>query len=116
MPNSTWKSTERRIAKVFGGRRLGPTGSDTPDVLTPWLSIEVKHRSKLPAWIVEALDKARRGAEVGQLGIAIFHEAGKHGEGDLIVMSAGDFRAWFCGNGEALALLASVDDKQHLDK
>jgi hypothetical protein len=95
MPNSTWKHTERRIARTFGGHRLGPTGSDTPDVLTPWLSIEVKHRRKLPAWIVVALDKARRGAAPAQLGIAVLHEAGRRGEGDLVVMSAGDVREWF---------------------
>lgn len=95
MPNSTWKSTERRVAHVFGGRRLGPTGTDTPDVKSAWLSIEVKHRATLPQWILDALDKARRGASPDQLGIVVLHECGRRGDGDLVVLSVGDFRAWF---------------------
>ncbi len=95
MPNSTWKSTERRVAHVFGGRRLGPTGRDTPDVLSDWLSIEVKHRATLPQWILDALDKARRGASPSQLGIVVLHESGRRGDGDLIVLSCGDFQQWF---------------------
>lgn len=95
MPNATWKATERRVARIFGGRRLGPTGSDTPDVKSHWLSIEVKHRAALPGWIVEALDKARRGAGPDQLGILVMHEAGQRSDGDLVVMTLGDFREWF---------------------
>ena len=88
---------------------MGPTGTDTPDVKSDWLSIEVKHRRALPQWILDALDKARRGASQEQLGIVVLHECGRRGEGDLVVMTVGDFREWF---DDAAALLGGCHASQ----
>lgn len=95
MTDKTWKQFERRIAKRVGGRRLGPTGTDTADVVSPWLVVECKHRSTLPAWVQKALDKARRNAEPDQLGLAVLHEKGTRDVDSLVVLSLGDFLAWF---------------------
>jgi hypothetical protein len=56
-----WKQAERRIASIPGGVRVPVPGrqrGDAPDVLHPRLSVEVKSRSKLPAWIEEGMRRA----------------------------------------------------------
>lgn len=94
MPNTTWKSYERRIAALLGGRRLGATGDDGPDVLTPTLSVQCKHRKTLPQWIGEAVDNARRGAGNGRLGVALLHANRQRDLDSLVVMRLGDYIDW----------------------
>ncbi len=56
-----WKQAERRIASIRGGVRVPVSGrqrGDAPDILHPRLSVEVKPRSKLPAWIEEGMRRA----------------------------------------------------------
>jgi len=56
--NQAWKRTERNVAALLGGRRVPVTGrqrGDTPDVAHPLLSLEVKHRREVPAWLTGAL-------------------------------------------------------------
>lgn len=93
MPDKQWKRTERRIAKMVGGKRTGPPVPGEPDVRSSWLSIEVKERSQLPTWIKLALLSAQIKAGKDQLGIAVLHQTGSHD--DLIVISRRDFTAWF---------------------
>ena len=64
-----WKACERRVAELLGGRRVPVSGrqrGDTPDVLHEWLSIEVKFRRRLPAWIEVAMKQAEASAKEGQ--------------------------------------------------
>lgn len=89
----TWKAVERRVAKKVGGVRVGCTGRATPDVVSPWLSIECKHRARLPAWLKDALAQAKTGAGDDKLGIAILHERYKHDA--LVVLALSDFISWF---------------------
>lgn len=93
MSTNTWKDIERRIARKLGGERVGNRGTSTPDVLTDWLAVEVKHRQELPRWIVQAVQKARGHAGRERLGIAVLHEHGKHD--NLVVLSLSDFQEWF---------------------
>ena len=72
---------------------MGCTGKDTPDVVTPWIVAECKHRQTLPRWIVDALANARRHAGSDKLGIAVLHEHGRHDS--LVVLSLADFVDWF---------------------
>jgi hypothetical protein len=47
-----WKTCERRVAEVLGGKRVPVSGrvrGYCPDVEHPTLSIECKNRKKLPA-------------------------------------------------------------------
>ncbi|HXG42344.1 MAG TPA: hypothetical protein VNL95_06420 [Dehalococcoidia bacterium] len=63
------------MARRLGGRRTGALGRSAPDVLTPSLSVEVKHRRRLPSWLKEALGQARRGAGE-RLPLVVLHEHG----------------------------------------
>jgi len=73
------------------GRQRG----DTPDVAHPWLSVEVKHRKSLPAWILDAMSQARAAARSDQLPCAILHESGRRHDDNLVLVRLGDFREWF---------------------
>lgn len=93
MTTATWKAHERRIAGALGTERIGPTGKETPDVVTDWLVVECKHRQVLPEWLKDALAQAKKHAGPSQLGVAVLHEKGKHDS--LVVMSFKDFVEWF---------------------
>jgi len=94
MANANWKQTERAVAKRLNGRRQGATGKATADVLTGWLSVEVKHRRRLPKWLITALTQARTGAGE-RLPIVVLHEAGQRHSDDLVVLRLADFQDWF---------------------
>ncbi|GIV60031.1 MAG: hypothetical protein KatS3mg043_1120 [Rhodothermaceae bacterium] len=98
MPEKSWKRTERKVAERLGGRRVPVTGrsrGDVPDVDHAWLSIEIKHRSRLPSWIEDALRQAEAAARDGQLPVAILHERGRNHDQDLVVLRLRDFEDWF---------------------
>jgi len=104
MKTSTWKSTERAIAKRLNGQRIPITGrqrGDVPDVHHDWLSIEVKHRAKLPAWLLDAMAQAVAAQREGQLPIVILHQSGERHNDDIVCVRLRDFAEWFGdGNGE----------------
>jgi len=93
MEHRTWKTVERRVARTLGGHRVGCSGRDTPDVVSDWLSVEVKHRRRLPQWLKDALAQALRHAGADRLGIAVLHEKGRHDS--IVVLSFSDFCEWF---------------------
>ena len=94
---AAWKGSERRVARLLGGQRTGHLGGPS-DVATEWLRVQVKHRKKLPQWIVGALAKVRAEAGPKRLGVCILHEHGKRAlDNDLVVMSMRDFRDWLAG-------------------
>lgn len=89
-----WKTVERNIAKIIGGERVPITGrqrGSSPDILHPYLSVEVKERQTLPAWIHEAMEQAVA-ASLEKTPIVILHEKGSKYENDLVVMKLSDFR------------------------
>ena len=98
MAERAWKRTERAIASILGGRRVPITGrarGDAPDVAHPWLSIEVKSRRSLPAWLLNAMAQARAAATPHQLPIAVLHQDGDRHSSDLVLMALRDFTRWF---------------------
>ena len=98
MTDTSWKRTERRTAAILGGRRVPVSGrqrGDVPDVTHPWLSVEVKHRQSLPAWILGAMSQARAAARSDQLPVAILHESGQRHADNLVLVRLADFRDWF---------------------
>ena len=100
MSERSWKRTEREIAAILGGHRVPVTGrarGDVPDVAHRWLSIEVKSRRALPAWLLEAVAQARAAATEYQLPVAILHQEGSRHGLDLVVMRLSDFEDWFGG-------------------
>jgi len=89
-----WKQTERAIAKRLNGKRIGATGRATADVVSDWLSVEIKHRKRLPEWLKIALGQARNGAGE-RLPVVILHECGSRHAEDLVLMRLADFELWF---------------------
>ena len=87
---TTWKHAEREVAKRLGARRSGPTGEAQPDIVTDRLAVEVKHRKRLPAWILHALAQAEAGAD-GRLPLAVLHERGQRYDDALVIMRLSDF-------------------------
>jgi hypothetical protein len=93
---TTWKHAERQIAKRLGGRRVPVTGrAGQPDVAHPWLSIEVKHRRRLPQWLIKAMEQAERSATPGQLPLAVVHKVGEWYGQSLVLLRLADFEEWF---------------------
>ena len=59
---TAWRRTERRVAADRGGTCVPVTWrahGDAPDIAHNRLSLEVKHRAALPAWLTDALERTR---------------------------------------------------------
>ncbi len=98
MTERAWKRTEREIAGILGGRRVPVTGrarGDVPDVAHRWLSVEIKSRKLIPAWLKEAVSQARAAATPHQLPVAILHQRGLRHSEDLVVLRLADWVEWF---------------------
>lgn len=95
MADTTWKAAERAIAARLRGERTGNTGGPSEDVAHDWLSIEVKTRKSLPAWLADAMAQAVRNAPAGRLPLLILHKAGDRHDNDLAVLRLSDFEEWF---------------------
>ncbi len=96
--SARWKEVERAVAAKLGGQRVPITGrqrGDVPDVQHPWLSIEVKHRQLLPAWLHNAMSQAVAAARAGQLPVVVLHEAGQRHDNDYVVIRMRDYREWY---------------------
>lgn len=101
--SKTWKAVERAIAALVGGQRMSnhALGLRTPDVESDWLSVEVKHRKQLPAWLHGALRQARENATDGRLAVTVLHEAGQRYDESLLVLRLADFMDWFGGGAKS---------------
>ena len=74
-----WKSVERRVAEILGGIRVPVSGrqrGDSPDVLHPMFSVEVKHREKMPYWLFDAMIQDEASQRHGQIPLVVLHENG----------------------------------------
>ncbi len=105
MSDATWKQSERAIARRLNGRRTGPSGRSGPDVESSWLRVEVKTRRHLPNWLFWALRQARFGCPDDRLAVVVLHQIGQHHADDLVLLTLGDFQAWF-GDVPTAALAA----------
>lgn len=83
LPNKSWKDTERKAAKAFGGERnplSGRSGKHTAaDVIHPSLFIEVKHPKRIPAHTLWEKTKELAKAE-GKVPVIVLKEKGKREE------------------------------------
>lgn len=95
MADKAWKAAERRIAKYIGGERVpvsGRTRGDQPDIRHAWLCPEVKYRSKIPAWLFDAMDQAEKSAQPRQMPCVILIEKGQRVGDALICFRLSDAR------------------------
>jgi hypothetical protein len=93
LPEKGWKKAERRIAELLGGRRVPVSGrqrGDVPDVDHPILSIEVKTRRSIPAWLEDAMKQAEASARDGQVPVAVLHEHGQRYRDAFVVVRLSD--------------------------
>jgi hypothetical protein len=97
-----WKACERRIAKLLGGTRVPVSGharDDSPDIRHDRLSIEVKSRRKLPAWIEDAMKQAEVSAKDGQLPVAVLHQDGRKYWDAFVLIRLSEFAKHMTGGG-----------------
>lgn len=93
---SGWKAAERRIARLFGGQRTGPTGRDDNDITHPLLAVEVKYRRSLPKWALECLQQARSGrSAAGKTPVTVMLGRGMRVGDGLLVVRVADFEELF---------------------
>lgn len=92
--SKAWKEHERRTARRLSGTRTGNTGTAVADVMAgPW-AVECKARRELPAWLLDAMNQAKRNAGTGQTGIVVLHQVGRRSDADIVCMSLADFTSW----------------------
>ena len=90
-----WKACERRIAELLGGQRIPSTGrqrGETPDIEHATLSIEVKSRKSLPAWLLKALNQAQAASKDGKkMPVVVLHQDHALYAHSLVVLKLKDF-------------------------
>ena len=69
------------------------------NVVTDWLSVEVKTRRALPGWLRDAIAQTKGNAGIAQLPIVVLHQTGTKHTGDIVCLSLADFEQWI---GESL--------------
>lgn len=97
-----WKACERRIAELLGGRRVPVTGrqrGDTPDIEHEALSIEVKSRKSLPAWLMGALSQAQAASKNGKMPVVVLHQDHTPYTESLVLLRLSDFVDYLKGEG-----------------
>lgn len=77
MADKRWKRAEREIASLLGGVRLPNSGRGQPDVIAGHLAVQVKTKTTLPAWLIEAMDQAIRDACDDQQPVVILNLVGQ---------------------------------------
>ena len=97
-----WKACERRIAELLGGKRVpvsGRTRGDCPDVEHDALSIEVKSRKSLPAWLLDALNQAQAASKNGKIPVVVLHQDRAPYAESLVVLRLDDFATYLKEGG-----------------
>ncbi len=90
----SWKSCERGVAELLGRRRVPVSGRGrgaVPDGEHDRLSIEVKSRGRVPAWLEEAVSQAEAAATDGRTPVAVVHRSGQSYGDALVVLRLRDF-------------------------
>lgn len=77
------KNTELAIAKIMGAKR---NHFEAEDLRHPILSIEVKHRKKLPTLVTKFMGQAVAACAEGKIPCVVMHEGGAQHTDDLVVM------------------------------
>jgi hypothetical protein len=99
MADKTWKAAERRLAELFGTKRIPPAvfgqrddrGSHAPDAETDTLAIQIKHGYSFPTYLRGWLEGICKNTPVGKTGVVVWHPKGAKFEDSLVLLRAGDF-------------------------
>lgn len=101
-----WKTGERVLAGLLGCERVPVTGRRRgkafADLVSSWLSVEVKTRKALPVLLADAIDSAERGAAYAhgrdgcaRLPVVVIHADRTDYRRSLVVMRLGDADDYF---------------------
>ena len=93
MPDKTWKSVERRLARMAGAERNQDThGFDFETVL---MRVEVKHRTIVPKLCLDALEQVQATPDIGaRIPVAVVHQKGQRLEDSIALVRYGDLIHW----------------------
>ncbi len=103
MTDKSWKATERRVAGLLGGERIPVNGrirGSAPDIAHDTLSIEVKSRRSVPAWLTEAMEQAQASSRDSRLPVSVIHQWGRPYADALCVMRLEDLAGYLHGRRE----------------
>ena len=100
MPTSSWKASERRMARDVGTERIPVTGerngSDFTDTLACY---QLKVRRMLPAWLWAWLGGIQgTAAKQGRIGVLVLRVPRMRDQDALVVLS---WRDWVALHGDA---------------
>ncbi|HWP38985.1 MAG TPA: hypothetical protein VNL18_15670 [Gemmatimonadales bacterium] len=100
MADRSWKSYERRCAKLLGTRRIPVTGErHGADAETPLFAIQFKHRQAFPGYVARWLDGIRAAAAPrGKIGLVVMQRPQHRDLDSLVVLSLRDWIALHVGN------------------
>ena len=86
---SNWKNFERRVADIFGGKRIPVNGRAELDIDHAVYGIECKYRKNLPEWLFgNAIKQALQGSR--KRGIIPLVVIGKYNSPDIFVLTRVD--------------------------
>jgi hypothetical protein len=95
-----WESCERRVAEKSGGKHLpvfGRARGYAPNVSHDRLTIAVKNRKTLPAWLLNALTQAQAATKDGRMPVAILRQDHQQYRDALVVVRLNDFIQYWRG-------------------
>jgi len=85
------KDYERWLAQDLAGRRTGILGNE--DVVTARFGIEAKEREKIPKFIENSMEQAKRNCPDDKLPLFCLHKLGADHKDDLVVTFYSVFKA-----------------------
>ena len=85
MASKEWKSSERKIAELLGGKRIPINGRKGPDIEHKIFAIEHKYGQRIiSSRIKQALEQAYdAGIKTGKIPIVTYEESGSKGKENL---------------------------------
>jgi hypothetical protein len=90
------------LQTALGGRRIPVTGrqrGDVPDIEHDALSIEVKSRKALPAWLLGALNQAQAASKNDKVPVVVLHQDRAPYAESLVMLRLEDFAGYLKGGG-----------------
>jgi hypothetical protein len=99
MADKTWKAAERRLAELFGTKRIPPAvfgqrddrGSHAPDAETETLALQIKHGYSFPTYLRDWLDGICKNTPANKTGVVVWHPKGAKFDDSLVLLRAADF-------------------------
>ena len=92
MPKAPWRAKQEEIASVFDGTRHPLRTKGAPDIESSEFVVELRVRKKLPRFLDDAVQRARRSAGDRRAGILVLQELDSSHA--LVVMDLVDFKSW----------------------